>query len=63
MLKDISFADTYYLNISVGESDTEPVIKKENTGEKGLYPDMLLTLMNDWVLMYKVRPKGFTLSN
>lgn len=24
---------------------------------------MLLTLMNDWVLMYELRPKGFTQSN
>lgn len=61
--KGIPFADTYYLTINVRGCDTVLVMMKKNTGEKGLYSDMLLTLMSNWVLMYKVSPKGLTLSN
>lgn len=39
LLKGIPIANTYYLNITVRKGDTKMMIKKENTGEKGLYPD------------------------
>ena len=47
VMKGISFANTYYLNIRLRPSDVELVIKKENSRESGLYADMQLTLMND----------------
>lgn len=36
-LKDVPFSNTYYLNISVRETDVELVIKKKKTLERGNY--------------------------